>query len=310
MTQPLIAVGGMTWREFDQHCRYIVRRMAQAVQSEAAMARVRRSAGARSKASYAGVAGADVVTEAGKKSQARFLRLAAERLPSGVGWICEEDGVRKPSTLERPVVLTVDPDDGTRKFIEVIEANRLLRPGEVGSMLGVLVDGEPVASYICDAGNLTTYVRPPYGNRILRLAGKEQTETDVRLIAGPDSLSEGVLLHHGRRDNITPLAQRLTGLFGDVQRDSASIGLTVARVLGGDFAAVLRVAGGYTTPWDDAPVSAMCRQGDVVSLRVGERELRRVDVGPLTTLTARDFDMLYVRRQLLGQLRHRVRVVD
>lgn len=308
MVRALSSVDGMSWAEFDGHCRYIVRRMAQAVQSELAMAITRGRIGKRAKASYAGEVGADVVTEAGNKSQARFTTLAVERLPAGVGWICEENGLRKASTLPRKVVLTVDPNDGTRKSIEAFAAGRVPRSGEVSSMLGVLVDGEPVASYICDTSDLSTYVLPPYGERILRVDKRGQA-VDVRTLAGADSLAKGALLHHGQRDNIAPLSQRLAReAFGMVQRDSASIGLTVAGVLNGRFTAVLRVAGGYTTPRDDAPLSAMCRQGEVLSLLVDGQELRRIDVGPLDRLTARDFDMFYIRRRYLNELRRRVRV--
>jgi hypothetical protein len=170
------------------------------------------------------------------------------------------------------------------------------------------VDGEPIGSYICDVGDLTRYVRMPYGTKILRInpQGRSVPMQQQRV---PDRMGQAVLLRHGRRDVSSSLAQRLTGVFGRVERDSASIGLSVTRILTGDFAAMLRVAQGYTTPWDDAPLSAMCRQGDVVSLRVEDGGLRQIDVGPLDRLTERDFDMFYVGRQYLDELCRHTRVV-
>ncbi|HKX24126.1 MAG TPA: hypothetical protein VJM46_02725, partial [Candidatus Saccharimonadales bacterium] len=220
-----------------------------------------------------------------------------------------EGRLNKPSTLRRrKVVVTVDPADGTRKLIEIMRQGRLPRPGEVSSMLGVLVDGVPVGSYICDVGDLNTYVLPPYGSRMLRL-NEHGREVPMQSRRAPSALNQGVLLRHGRRDVSSQLAQRLMSVFGRVERDSASIGLTVVGVLNGTYAAALRVAQGYTTPWDDAPLSAMGRQGDVVTLRVDRNELRQVDVGPLDRLTERNFDMLYVGRQYMDELRRVVRVV-
>ena len=302
MPRQLESVDGMSWSEFDRHCRRIVFRMAQGIRRDAATATV------KTKASYAGKADADVVTTADTNAQARFVRLAGDWLPAGVGWRGEEGGLNKPSTLSRKVVITVDPADGTRKLIEVTQSGRLPQAGEVSAMLAIVVDGEPIGSYICDVGDLTRYVRTPYGSEILRL-NPQGRAIPMQQRSVPATLGRSVLLRHGRRDVTSPLSRRLAGLFGEVQRDSQSIGLSVTGVLTGDFAATLRVAGGYTTPWDDAPISAMCRQGAVVSLRVGDNELRQIDVGPLDRLTARDFDMLYVGQQYMAELRRAVRVV-
>lgn len=303
MPRQLKSVGSMPWSVFDAHCRSIVQQMARGIRRDATGAKV------ATKASYAGVADADVVTTADTNAQKLFVHLAVKHLPEGVGWRGEEGGLKKPSTFRRgKVVVTVDPADGTRKLIEVMNERRLPRAGEVSAMLGVLVDGQPIASYICDVGDLNTYVRPPYGSRILRL-GPRGGAVRMQRPQVPSALGKSVLLRHGVRDIHNRLTQRLTGVFGEVRRGGSSIGLTVTSVLTGEFAAALRIGGGFTTPWDDAPLSAMCRQGDVVSLQVDSGELRQVDVGPLDRLTKRDFDMLYVGRRYLDELRQHVRVV-
>lgn len=302
MVRQLDSVGDMSWERFDFNCQRIVFLMAQGIRRDATNAQI------KTKTSYAGVADADVVTTADTNAQARFVRQAERLLPAGTGWRGEEGGLNKPSTLRRKVIITVDPADGTRKLIEIMREGRLPRPGEVSAMLAVLVDGEPVASYICDVGDLNTYVLPPYGSRILRFDPQGRA-VPMQPHRPPVSLGEGVLLRHGRRDVGSPLARQLMRAFGRVERGGASIGLTVTNVLTGKYAAALRVAGGYTTPWDDAPLSAMCRQGDVVSLRVASGELRQMDVGPLDRLTERDFDMLYVGRQYMAELSRTVRVV-
>lgn len=92
--------------------------------------------------------------------------------------------------------------------------------------------------------------------------------------------------------------------FGRIVPGMSSIGLSAVRVLNGDFAAMLRTAGGFTTPWDDAPIMAMCAQGDLVPLRVDadHNRLARIRRMSLMKVTSRGYDVLYVGRRHLAEL--------
>ena len=289
-------VGPMSGRQFDQTCRRIVFSMAQGIRADVARAEV------RTKQSYAGVSGADVVTTADLNAQERFVTLASQVFPSGVGWIGEENGLRKASTFrDCKVILTIDPADGTRSLVTAIKEGRLPRPGEVSVMLGVLVNGEPVGSYICDVGSLVTYALPPYASRPIRL-GANGAKISMRTVKAAESLRSGTLLRHGHRPITNPLTQHLVGsAFGAVQQGNDSIGLSVMRILTGEFVAMLRVAGGYTTPWDDVPIEAILG-GQVLALRVNADNFQEVRLDILDQVARRGFDVLYVERRHLRRL--------
>lgn len=194
-------------------------------------------------------------------------------------------------------------------MIEAIEAGRMLVPGETSSMLGVLVDGRPVGSYICGVASLATYTRAPYGTKVLRVTS-DGVEIDMGKLPKPRSLRVGTLLQHGRRQVTNPLTSRLMGVaFGQVLREASSIGLSTMRVFNGELVAMLRVAGGFFTPWDDTPTFATCGQGDVAVLRVGSDHLVEIRAGTLEHITPQDFDVLYVPRRYLPELRRQVPVV-
>ncbi len=298
------SVGRMSLADFDRFCRLSVLVMARGIREDVGAAQVQR------KTSYAGEAGGDVVTTADLGAQRRLMELAGRYLPEQVGLIGEENGLRRPSTLTGPsVVLTIDPADGTRSLIKAIEAHRQPVPGEVSAMLGVQVDGVAVGAYICDVGDLMTYMRTPYDSRVLRVT-PEGTETDMSTLPRAQSLAKGTLLRHGRRPIGTSLGNRLVSTaFGRIQPGGNSIGLTVMGVFSGQFVAALRVAGTYATPWDDTPVQAACYRSHVVTLRVNRDRLEELRFDRLDQLTRCDYDILYVARQYLPELRRHAQVI-
>jgi hypothetical protein len=101
----------------------------------------------------------------------------------------------------------------------------------------------------------------------------------------------------------------MNGTFGRVERASNSIGLAVAGVFSGQFAAVLRPAGTFSTPWDDTPLQAMCSQGSVLMLKIGTQGMAETRFDHLDEVVRREHDFLYVHRRYLDELRRRVPVV-
>jgi fructose-1,6-bisphosphatase/inositol monophosphatase family enzyme len=262
------------------------------------------------KTSYAGKQGDDVVTSVDTWAQERLASLADELLPEQVGWIGEEDNLRKASTFrDHSIVVTFDPADGTRTLVAAIEAGRSIVPGEVSVMLGVQVDGEAVAGYICDVANLVVYYRKMYWPLVMQVRCRGLS-TNMRSLPRARSLDMGTLLLHSKREPASPLTRRLIDkAFGHVQRGGASIGLSVARVFSGHFVALLRMAGTFSTPWDDTPLQAMCSQGDVRMLRVDRKTLKEVRFDQLDRIVQRDYDILYVHSQYLDDLRRYARIV-
>ncbi len=296
------SVGDMSWLALDWWCRRTVLRMTQGVQ--AAATEVTRTQRIR------GVAG---VVEAIQGVQGLFISEAHRHLPSGVGWLGVEGRLRRPSTFRGySVVVTVDLEEGMPTLIQAAQNRRRLLPGEVAVKLGVLANGWPIASYICDASNLITYTRRPY-SRVVRISPSSHgSAMDALPMAGrAGSLGRGVLLRQGTELVQNPLMRRLMGTaFGEVQQGNGSLSLAVARILTGEFVAVLQPAGGSITPWGQTPIAAICGQGVVVALRVGTRHLYRVAIGPLAEKVARrKSDVLYVGGLYMDELRGHVRVV-
>lgn len=300
----LTSVDGQSLPDFDRACRAIVHSAAEGVQRDVAVG----GATVSTKTSYDGAKAADVFTSIDTAAQRQMANLADRLISPKVGQIGEEKGLRRPSTLDGPkVVLTFDPVDGTRKLIQALEAGRQLEHGEVSVMLGVQVDGEAVASYICDVAALVMYVRPMYGRFVYQVNPSGFT-ISTSLLTGLPRMDTATLLRYGDRP-ASLAAQRIANAFGMMEQGKDSIGLSVARIFTGEFGGMLRLAGMHVTPWDDTPVQAMCEQGDVLMLRIGPKRLTQISFGQLDEITRQDFDVLYVHRRYLSQLRQLTKVV-
>lgn len=291
-------VGQLSMVDFDARCRRIVAAMAGEV------ARSMPDAIVGSKPDYSGRKDADVFTTADLNAQTMCVQMVDRLLPRGIGLIGEEAGLRRPSTLPgRSVVITVDPGDGTRRIIEAIKARRSLVPGEVSSMLGVQIDGVPIGSYICDVASRVTYVKAPYGDTVSQVTS-DGVQIDMSSLPRAKTLRSGILMHHGRREvPASPLAHRMLSLCGfAVQRELGSVGLSVMRVLSGEFTAMLRIAGGYITPWDDTPILAACKQSGVVPLVVFEDHFEQLGPVALNRAVDNPRDILYISVKYLSEL--------
>lgn len=262
-----------------------------------------------SKTSYAGVADADVVTSIDLAAQQQLVNLAGKLMPPEVGWIGEERGLKRaPRGAGPSIVLTFDPADGTRKLVEAVGAKRRPVPGEVSVMLGVQVNGKAMAGYICDVASLVTFARPMYGSQVVQIGPTKFTvnTSDLPRVA---RLDMATLLRHGDRPTASPLTDRVVDKFARVEHGKSSIGLSIARIFTGEIAGMLRLSGMHVTPWDDTPVQALCQQGDVLMLRVGPDRLQQITFSPLDRITRQDYDVLYIHRSYLRELRQLTTVV-
>lgn len=311
--------GGMRVSDFDALCRKIV--LALAANNRNILAT--KAVVAHSKSSYAGEAAADVFTTADKSSEALFESLAGD-FPQGIGYIGEE-GLRRPCTLDDcDIYITIDPLDGTRAYIEAAKEWRQLRPGEVSVMLGVLV-GEKgmssrlksVAGYICDVADDTLYCLSPNSSHVERIVG--DSHVDMSRIPASRVVRSGNLLVHRSMNPNAPspipsndIASRLMqpasqgGVFGNVSIGYGSIGLKVASVFAGEFAAMLRPnSTGFYTPWDEGPLQAFCRIGHVKTFVILADGLQEIVVaeGRIDRVSRRSQEVLYLPDRLIRDVR-------
>ena len=305
MPQPVLnQIGRLTLPGFHAQCVRMVYETAASVHRRFKLGGVRIAR----KDGYDGTPDADVVTSIDKGAQAILTKLGRQLLPPQIGWIGEENGLRRASQFTNPTItITLDPVDGTRSLIAALQAGRPLLPGQVAVMLGVQVDGVPMAGYICDVPSLYVYCLELYGRTVMRIA-PDGREISTDLLPHAESLEAGTLIVHGKRDPRSPIMRGLVsgGLFGRVRREGHSIGLTVCGAFSGQFSAVLRPGGTFSTPWDDTPLQAMCSQGSVVMLKVDGRGLTRTSFDCLDRIVEHGDDILYLHRRHLRELSQHV----
>lgn len=105
--------------------------------------------------------------------------------------------------------------------------------------------------------------------------------------------------------------QLMARAFGGFDRGRCSIGLTIMGAAAGQYAAILRPAGAFSTPWDDTLLQAICSQGDLVMLGVDAAGERLVEFSfrALDRNVKWSYDIFYVPSQYIEELRGHVRVV-
>lgn len=303
MAQSPPSVGDVSWGDFHGHCLYIVRATATDINTQ--LARSGGTVRVDTKTSYAGEAAADIFTAIDMQAQKVMAGLILRRLPPEVGQIGEENQWQRPSTFRGySVVLTIDPVDGTRRLVDLLETGRRPGPGDVSVMLGVQVNGQPVAGYACDIATLSTYCRAPYSPRVVMVT-QNNVVTPLSEMRRAVTLRSGILLWHGKRNPTSPItATLMKTAFGRFDRGRSSIGLTVLGVFDGRFAAVLRPAGSFSTPWDDTPLQAMIDTGEVLMLRLAASHLAVMRFTDLSQNLRCNYDILYIHRRYMGELTH------
>jgi fructose-1,6-bisphosphatase/inositol monophosphatase family enzyme len=304
--------GPMTAAVLDLVCRTIVSQMAYEAQRQ-----IDDGIEVVRKPGYDGTIDGDITTNADLIAQSVFTQMYGSLLPC-FGVIGEEDGLRIPCDISltdgRNIWLTVDPLDGTSTLAGIIRDGGQPRPGDLAVMLAVVVEGTPVAAYILDIMSGAWYTLTPGARGVALTIPKQPLVPDVTKLSYAVSLAQGTVLLRGKTDRYSPQLKRLIaapengGAFGGTNWTSRSIGLSVMRLLTGEVAAMVRGAGSFFTPWDDAPLVAMCRAADVATFRVMGDGLQECVVGPLDRVTPRDYELLYVPRRYLRELRGFVEV--
>lgn len=313
--------GGMPIDDFDALCRRIVKALAVNNRQFLASGVV----DVHKKASYAGVAAADVFTVADKSSEALFAELACE-FPQSIGYIGEE-GLRRPCTLgDCDIYITIDPLDGTRMYITALNEGRQLRPGEVSAMLGVLVGpkNEPsmlksVAGYVCDVADDTLYSLSPNGSCVevtkglnivdsVKLQTARRANTGYLAIHKSQSPSAVDFVADGEVARLLTTSAKDGGIFGNVGVEFGSVGLRVANVFNGQYSALLRPnCQSFCTPWDEAPLQAFCRMGNAKTFAILPDRLQEVVIadGVINKISRREHDILYLPLNFLREVKRK-----
>ena len=204
----------------------------------------------------------DVVTSADKRAQALYVEILGNAFPT-YGIIGEENGLCKPCTDgDAEIYFTVDPLDGTKAF-----ARR--QSHGVGTMIGLVKDGEVVVSYIGDinTGEVFGYAGDGAVTRD-RFGVESVMTTDIVSPLGKQYIMlNDPLLNFNPFLNGMIQSVKQGGLFKDYEVTHGSVGLQLARLWKGEVGAVM-LGSAYDTPWDSTPIIGTNRKLGVVSIKI------------------------------------------
>lgn len=261
----------------------------------------------RSKTSYAGVVGGDIVGDADEALQAEFLQDFPKDF-EGWGMIAEEDNLQIEPTLVTPwgpAVMTLDPNDGTARLKRLLEDPHLPRGG-VSIMIALKVGTFVLATYIFDLFTKELFFvnmgTPPVLWR--------QTGDSVSPVTLPGTISarlnEGTLLVHRGLSSNPVLAEWLghhPSVFAQVQEGHSSIGLELVDAVLGNMVGLVRRPGGFFTPWDDTPMVGLYRAGHIHTFWIKPGGIfEEFVLEPPTQKIQRELGMLYLPARFVRQL--------
>lgn len=197
--------------------------------------------------------GEDMLTDTDLRVQEMYVGKLRALLP-GIGFVCEEDNVSEPCSLEGlDAYFTIDPLDGTKAYAR-------LQSDSVGTMLSLVVEGQVVAAYVGDAisEEIYGYCAHPdseSGIEVRRTVGLEAgtvIDPKIKPLAGHRCFLPSEL------DNYPEWIRRMVAgperLFGSGMSSlSGSIGTNLARLWKGEVGMFV-MAPYASTPWDETPL--------------------------------------------------------
>ena len=199
----------------------------------------------------------DYVTEADIAAQQEYARVLQTVFPT-FGIVAEEEGLAVPCTNEEyDIWFTIDPLDGTKAYVRG-------QSHGIGTMISLVCDGEIIAAYVGDVmtGEIYGYAPDTHGVQRIDDAYFETLSID------PDRplLKQYVVLRDHPMQAHSAFVRAMAGFtpgepmrFRDVNIESGSIGIHMARLWKGEVGAMVLKAGRHT-PWDLAPVLGISRK--------------------------------------------------
>lgn len=180
------------------------------------------------------------------------------------GIISEETGVIPCTNLFQEIYFTIDPLDGTRAYFR-------RQSDGFGPMIALVKEGEVLAAYIGDAMTNEIYGYHPGSDSVHRISDFNQGES-LRA-SHKTSLQGNYILLRDNPYDLSHTAQIMFGekrserLFGGININGGSIGLSLAKLWKGEFcAAIIRPT--ITTPWDICPIIGICEKLGYVFLEI------------------------------------------
>ena len=242
----------------------------------------------------------DIVTTADKVAQSIYLRGLRECFPD-FGIVAEEDKLAiRCAVPGHNYYFSVDPLDGTKAF-----ARR--QSFGVGTMLGLVCDGQVVSAYVGDVMTQEIFGFRPGSDKVHRISEYGRAEP-LDVPEGEPEFRQNVLLLRELPQRHSPLIQRLVdapnSLFAKAEVMSGSIGIYLARLWKREVRAAAWLPG-MDTPWDTIPLIGISQQLGFVFLKVCGDQLEAYQPQPVDKVVQRDFEVLVIHRSQLADLAQR-----
>ncbi len=262
----------------------------------------------KAKIHYSG-ADDDLVTTADYAAQAFYLEVFEHHFPQ-FGIVGEENGLRKPCTVPSAcgdsigenIYFTVDPLDGTKAF-----ARR--QSYGVGTMVGLVQNGQVIASFIGDVNTGEIYSFAPGDVFPTRERFKKVTDLVPCNQQNFGPLAKRYALLNEAPWRMPKILQHIVkknndegGLFKNVEVNYGSYGTLFARLWKGEVAAIITDPS-YTTPWDEVPVIGMNKALGFVSIALDteNKTIRLYDIPIVSEPTPQPYYILTVHQDYLSE---------
>ncbi len=251
----------------------------------------------RAKATREG--GPDFVTTADHAAQHVFVTLLREWFPS-YGIVAEEGDLSV--VCSHPVHdlwFTIDPLDGTRAFMR-------RQSHGIGTMIGLVADGEVVGACVGDVMTQEVYSARPGAGSVHRISefgiAEELTIDPARTLAEQWLLLRG---HSLQRSGLVRAMVDQAGrpLVSGLETSKGSVGIAMARLWKGEVGGAVLGPIRQATPWDVYPILGISRRLGFVFLELVGAEVSAWQPAVDKAGSPMPNPVLVIHHSRLGELR-------
>lgn len=241
----------------------------------------------------------DVRTTGDEKANLAAIKKLQKSLPF-FGLISEETGTTFDENDCPMSYFTIDPLDGTRAYLR-------RQSDGFGPMIALVQNGEVIAAYVGDAMSEEIYGYHPESGSVHRISDFNQGES-LR-DAHQKSLTGNYIILRDNPYDLSRTAQKMFGLrkrnrlFGGININGGSIGLSMAKLWKGEFCAAI-LSTRVLTPWDMTPIIGICKKLGYIFLEIidSEHTFRELNIDPPQRVTKLKKEILVIHESNLEEL--------
>lgn len=225
-----------------------------------------------SKIGYSGL-NDDFRTTGDKESDRIAIKYLQKCFPE-FGIISEETGIIKCTHPFLKIYFTIDSLDGTFAYIR-------RQSNGFGPMISLVCNGEIIAVYIGDAMTSEIYGFHPDSGSVHRISDFEHGESLRN--SHQKKLAGSWIMSRENPFDLSELSKKMFGqernnrLFGGINVEGGSIGLTMAKLWKGEVSAII-LKSHFFTPWDICPILGISEKLNYVFLKIDDENKKIIPI--------------------------------